>query len=160
EIRTLTFGINIALHQCWVVTSGCEWEMGMRKLLTAMVLAACSFAALVGASLPAAATPSCPATPSCLANGETFTQTGGTSGNGLTFMAFFTTSGQSNAGIAADVLAFLTAKGITGVDYLGRQDGSGLVGGDHITVTNDGGLSGTWTFSPGTTNDIAAYVAI
>jgi hypothetical protein len=116
--------------------------------------------ALLASASQALASPSCPASPACVANGQTFTQTGGTSGNGLTFLAFFTTSGQSNSGIAADVLAFLGAEGITGVDYLGRQDGSGLVGGDHISVTNDGGLSGTWTFSPGTTNDIGTYVAI
>ena len=96
----------------------------------------------------------------CTISGETFTTTGGTSGSGLTFLASFTASGQSNSTIAADVLAFLTAEGKTGVTYLGRQDGSGRIGGDNISVTNNGGLSGTWTLTPGTTGDVGAYVAI
>jgi hypothetical protein len=111
----------------------------------------------------AAACPAGAGVTTCTANGQTFTLPGapgivGSSGNGLTLLADFTTSNQSNAGIAADVLAFLSADGITNVTYLGRQDGSGTVGGDKITTT--GTQSGTWTLSPGTTGDVGAYVAI
>ncbi|HEY2614037.1 MAG TPA: hypothetical protein VGI94_24735 [Reyranella sp.] len=108
----------------------------------------------------------CPATggaTTCTANGETFTLPGnagvvGSSGNGLTFVTDFTTSGQSNSTIAADVTAFLTAYGITGVTYLGRQDGSGTIGGDTVSIT--GTQTGTWTLSPGSTGDVGTYIAI
>ena len=111
----------------------------------------------------AAACPAGAGVTTCTANDQTFTLPGaagivGSNGNGLTLLADFTTSNQSNAGIAADVLALLSANGITNVTYLGRQDGSGTVGGDSITTT--GSQSGTWTLSPGTTGDVAAYVAI
>ena len=99
----------------------------------------------------------------CTANGQTFTLPNdpgvvGSNGNGLTLLADFTTSSQNNSGIAADVIAFLNANGITNVTYLGRQDGSGTVGGDSITTT--GNQSGTWTLSSGSTGDVGAYVAI
>jgi len=79
----------------------------------------------------------------------------------LTFLASFCTANQSNSTIATDVLQILAAEGYTGVTYLGRQDGTGLVNGDHIsTSSSDGGLTGTWTFTPGTTGDIGAFIAI
>jgi len=103
------------------------------------------------------ATP-CLASPTCTLDGQTFTLTGGTSGNGLTFLASFTTPDQNNSDIAQLVDDYLALKGFT-VTYLGRQDGSGTIDGDSITVTG-GSQSGTWTLNPGTTNDVGAFVAI
>ena len=100
----------------------------------------------------------CVAAPSCTLDGQTFSVTGGTSGSGLTFLAFFTTPNQSNSSIATLVDDYLALLGFTGVTYLGRQDGSGTIDGDHITTS--GSLSGTWTLNPGTTGDLGAFVAI
>ena len=77
---------------------------------------------------------------------------------GLTFLASFTTPNQSNSSIATLVDDYLALLGFNNVKYLGRQDGSGTIGGDSITVS--GAQSGTWTLSPGTTGDVGAFVAI
>lgn len=137
------------------MTSFTKW-IGVTGLGIAALLSGTSNAS-------AAACPAGAGVTTCTASNQTFTLPGapgivGSNGNGLTLLADFTTSNQSNAGIAADVLAFLSAGGITNVTYLGRQDGSGTVGGDSITTT--GNQSGNWTLSPGTTGDVAAYVAI
>lgn len=115
-------------------------------------------AAVVGG--PSAEATACLASPSCTLDGQTFTTTGGSSGSGLTFLASFTSPNQSNASIAGLVDDYLALLGFT-VTYLGRQDGSGLVGGDNVsTASSDGGLTGTWTFTPGTTGDVGEFVAI
>jgi PEP-CTERM motif-containing protein len=118
----------------------------------------CGVAASLIGSSGALAVP-CLANPSCTLDGQTFTTTGGSSGDGLTFIASFTTPNQSNASIAQLVVDYLALSGVS-VTYLGRQDGSGLIGGDNVTATPAGGLTGTWSFTPGTTGDIGAYVAI
>jgi hypothetical protein len=86
-----------------------------------------------------------------------FTTTGGSNGFGLTFLASFTTPDQSNSSIATLVDDYIALLGFN-VTYLGRQDGSGTIGGDSITVS--GAQSGTWTLSPRTTGDVGAFIAI
>jgi hypothetical protein len=54
---------------------------------------------------------------------------------------------------------YLGLLGITAT-YLGRQDGSGEIDGDSVSVVGEGDTTGTWTFSPGTTGDVGSYVAI
>lgn len=118
----------------------------------------CGISAAVIGSAGAHAVP-CLASPSCTLDGQTFTTTGGSSGNGLTFIASFTTPNQNNSSIAQLVIDYLALTGVS-VTYLGRQDGTGLIDGDNVSATPSGGLTGTWTFAPGTTGDIGAYVAI
>lgn len=141
----------------------------MRRLsldrATKTVLRACQVAAVVAAGLTvtagvASATP-CLATPQCTLDGQTFTTTGGTSGNGLTFVANFTTPNQNNTTIADLVTDYLALSSIN-VTYLGRQDGSDLYPGivSITTTPSTGGLTGTWTLNPGTTGFIGTYVAI
>ena len=110
----------------------------------------------------------CPSTPACTLDGQTFTL--GTALGGIdpavnpdagttVFLANFTTSSQSNGTIAALVEDFLAVEGIaTGVNYLGRQDGSGALGGTSIVTGT--GTSGTWTFDPGSTGEVAGFFAI
>ena len=82
-------------------------------------------------------------------------------GDGLTFLGDITTANQSNSTVASDVEAFLNSLGFTGPDtYLGREDGTGTIDGDSISITGAGTQSGTWTFSPGTTNAVASFIAI
>jgi len=82
-------------------------------------------------------------------------------GSALTFLAQWDTVNQGNATVSAETLAFLTSQGFTGVTYLGRQDGSGALPGTGVTtVSSDGGLSGTWTFTPGSSGDVAGFIAI
>ena len=132
----------------------------MKRLLTTLAVAAGMVVPLL--SSPQAWAGPCLGSPTCTLDGQTFTLTGGTSGNGLTFLASFTTPNQSNSSTATlvdDYLALLHP--LITVTYLGRQDGSGLIGGDSITVkTSDGGLTGTWTLNPGTTGDVGTFVAI
>lgn len=79
----------------------------------------------------------------------------------LTFEAYFDAANENNATIATDTLAFLNSLGATGAVYLGRQDGSGdLAGTSTTTASSDGGLSGTWTFNPGSTGDVGTFVVI
>jgi hypothetical protein len=130
----------------------------MKKFTMGLTLAAGMVASLWGA--PQALAGACLGSPTCTLDGQTFTVTGGTSGNGLTFVAFFTTPNQSNSSIATLVDDYLALLGVTAT-YLGRQDGSGTIDGDSVsTASSNGGLTGTWTFSPGTTGDVGAYVAI
>jgi hypothetical protein len=130
--------------------------MSRKKLPALCMLAAAGFAAPTAA----VATP-CQGVASCTVGGILFTETGGTRGDGLTFLASFPTDNQSNSTIATDVELFLGADGYSGITYLGRQDGSGTIDGDGITVTStDGFLTGKWTFDPGTTGDIAEFLAI
>ena len=110
-------------------------------------------------STPQVSAAPCLASPSCTLDGQTFTVTGGTSGNSLTFIASFTTPNQSNSSIATLADDYLKLLGVT-VTYLGRQDGSGEIDGDSVSVTGEGDTTGTWTFSPGTAGDVGSYVAI
>ena len=128
----------------------------VNKIKVGVTIAAGILAALLGA--PHASAVPCLASPSCTLDGETFTVTGGSSGSGLTFLAFFTTPNQSNSSIAKLVDDYLALLGFVGVTYLGRQDGSGTIGGDSIAVS--GTQSGTWTLNPGTTGDVGSFVAI
>jgi hypothetical protein len=123
----------------------------MKKAAALTILAGC-FASLLGSATSALAVPIvCPAGYTC---------TGGTSGNGLTFLASFDAANQNPGTISADVLAFLTANSITAV-YLGRAgDSSTYIDGDTVSVVGSGNETGTWTFAPGTTGDIASYVDI
>lgn len=134
--------------------------------------------AMFAGSSPNALATACPATPTCTAGGTTFTPGDDSSlldapgateiddgvANGMTPIAQFATANQSNATIAAEVEAYLADLGVTGVTYLGRSTGgasSGGPSGTGFTVSSsDGGLSGTWTFSPGNTGDTASFVAI
>ena len=100
----------------------------------------------------------CLANPTCTLDGQTFTTTGGTSGDGLSFLASFTTPNPNNSSIATLVDDYLKLLGFKNVTYLGRQDGSGTIDGDSITVS--GAQSGTWTLNPGTTGDVGAFIAI
>jgi hypothetical protein len=131
----------------------------VNKFLVGLAAATGMAAALMSAR-PASAipTPPCLASPTCSLDSQTFTTTGGSSGFGLTFLASFTTPNQSTSGIATLVDDYLALLGYHNVTYLGRQDGNGTIGGDSITVTGD--QSGTWTFNPGTTGDVGAFVAI
>ena len=110
-------------------------------------------------STPQVSAVPCLASPSCTLDGQTFTVIGGTSGKGLTFIASSTTPNQSNSSIATLADDYLKLLGVT-VTYLGRQDGSGEIDGDSVSVTGEGDTTGTWTFSPGTTSDVGSYVAI
>lgn len=123
----------------------------MKRNPAFLTILAAAFVALLGGATGAMAAPIvCP---------SGFTCTGGTSGNGLTFLASFSPGNQSPGTIAADVLLFLSDNGIM-ADYLGRAGNSStFILGDNVSVSG-GGTTGTWSFSPGTTNDIAAYVAI
>lgn len=134
--------------------------------ITGSFLKATRAVAVIAAGLMATAgvanaTPSCLASPTCTLDGQTFTTTGGTSGGGLTFLANFTTSNQSNSEIATLVTDYLALMG-DDVTYLGRQDGSGLASGivSITTTPSSGGLSGTWTLNAGTTGFIGEFVAI
>jgi hypothetical protein len=130
----------------------------MNTIKVGLTAAAGMVAALLSA--PQAWAVPCLASPSCTLDGQTFTVTGGSSGSGLTFLASFTTPNQNNSSIATLVDDYLALLGFTGVTYLGRQDGSGTIGGDSISATPDGGLTGNWTLNPGTTGDVGAFVAI
>jgi hypothetical protein len=78
----------------------------------------------------------------------------------LTFIANFTTPNQNPSSIVPLVQDFLALEGFTSVMFLGRAgDSSTFVGGDSITLSG-GNQSGTFSFSPGTTGDVAAFVAI
>ncbi len=130
-----------------------------RKTARAAVVIAAGLIATAGA---AGASPlPCLASPSCTLDGQTFTTTGGTSGGGLTFIANFTASNQSNSEIATLVTDYLGLMGHS-VTYLGRQDGSGLATGivSIDTASSNGGLSGTWTLNAGTTGFMGTFVAI
>lgn len=130
------------------------------KNLSGLALLVALFASIIGVPDVRATPASCLASPSCTLDGETFTTTGGTSSDGLTFLASFTTSSQSNTSIAKLVTDYLGLLGDS-VTYLGRQNGTGLIDGDNVSTTaQSGGLTGTWTFTPGTTGDVAAFVAI
>lgn len=127
------------------------------RTATSLIFCASVIAGL--AATPAVATP-CPALTSCTVGGITYNEVG-TSGDGLTFLASFTAPNLSNSTIATDVEQFLTAEGFDNVLYLGRQNGTGLIDGDSITTSSsDGGFTGTWTLSPGTTGDVGSFVAI
>jgi PEP-CTERM motif len=62
-----------------------------------------------------------------------------------------------------DVITYLDSlPGISGVVYLGRLDSSGAdvkLGGG-LSGTGLGGTSGTWTFNPGSTNYVVAFLEI
>ncbi len=136
----------------------------------AMTLGAAILAAMSGYSADAFAAP-CPSSPTCTAGGVTFDLTDpGDASHGttveiddsaLTFLATFDPANQSNATVAAAVLAFLGAEGHTGATYLGRQDGSGDLPGTSVTTSSsDGNLSGTWSFAPGSTDYLGSFIAI
>jgi hypothetical protein len=120
-------------------------------------------AGMIAMSQPAAATvlPACLASPQCTLDGQTFTTTGGTSGNGLTFIANFSTPNQSNSTIATLVTDYLGLSGYN-VTYLGRQDGTGLAPGvlSISTTSSDGELTGNWSLDAGTTGYVGSFVAI
>jgi hypothetical protein len=80
----------------------------------------------------------------------------------LTFLADFSPANQSNSTIASAVEDFLAAAGVSGVNYLGRQDGTGtLAGTGGVTISSlDGGMSGTWTFDPLASGLVAGYLVI
>ncbi|HLG89870.1 MAG TPA: PEP-CTERM sorting domain-containing protein [Alphaproteobacteria bacterium] len=146
-------------------------------LLTASLV---GLAAAFAGSSPEAFAAACTATSTtpCTAGGATFTPgndstipdaSGATEiddgvPNGLNPIATFTPSNESPATITTAVLAYLSDIGVTGTQYLGRStggSGSGGPAGTGFTVTSgDGGLSGTWTFNPGTTGLAAGFVAI
>ena len=130
----------------------------MNKFLVGLTATTVMVAALLNARQAWAIPSPCLASPTCTLDGQTFTTTGGSNGFGLTFLASFTTPNQSNSSIATLVDDYLALLGFNNVKYLGRQDGSGTIGGDSITVS--GAQSGTWTLSPGTTGDVGAFVAI
>lgn len=124
----------------------------VRLLLFAVVAAAFC-------SAEAKATP-CLSTPTCTLDGQTFTLTGGSSGNGLTFIATFTTPNQDPSSVSTLVHDFLALEGFNAT-YLGRAgDSSTFVLGDSISATPSGGLTGNWSLNPGTTGDVGAFVAI
>lgn len=129
----------------------------MKKRVVALIIFGGCLGGLAGAQ-QATATPACLASPSCTLDGETFTTTGGSSGGGLTFIANFTTSGQSSTSIAKLVTDYLALLGDK-VTYLGRQDGSGLASGITSIITT-GSSSGTWSLSPGATGFVGSFVAI
>ena len=132
----------------------------LRRATRAAVFIAAGLIATAGAA-GASPLPACLASPSCTLDGQTFTTTGGTSGGGLTFIANFTTSNQSNTDIASLVTDYLGLLGHS-VTYLGRQDGSGLAPGivSIGTSSSNGGLSGSWTLNAGSTGFVGTYVAI
>ena len=83
----------------------------------------------------------------------------------LTFLATFDAGNQGNGSgaiLLTSVTDYLAGLGFTGTGYLGRQDGSGGPGGGSSvhTTSLDGGLSGTWTFTPGSTGDVGKFIAI
>jgi len=128
----------------------------MNKIFFGLAAAAGMVAGLINTDQARAT--ACLASPTCTLDSQTFTTTGGSSGDGLTFLASFTTPDQSNSSIATLVDDYLALLGFNNVTYLGRQDGSGTIDGDSITVS--GTQSGTWTLNPGTTGDVGAFVAI
>jgi hypothetical protein len=109
--------------------------------------------------------------PVCTAGGVTFNGDPG-DGSGavevddsgpdrLLFLTQFATADQNPATITAEVDAFLTARGLPGGTYLGRDDGTGGPAGTSFSITQaNGGLSGTWTFNPGATTFTAGYIAL
>ncbi len=145
---------------------------GWTAPLVGVVLGFCSIS---GASAGA-----CPSTPSCTAGGVTFTLTDpGEGANGveidgsaLTFLAWFDSSNQSPDTIEADTLAFLSAEyGVT-AEYFGRATGEefGASGwnstgteapGTSFNVkSSDHGLSGTWSFNPGSTDNLPTVIVM
>ena len=154
------------------------------KLALLGVSTAALMAAFVGSShdaFGAACTSATPLGTACSAGGTTFTPGDDTTlpdapgateiddgvANGMSPIAQFATADQSNTTIASEVEAYLTAIGVSGAVYLGRQDGSSGPGvgtpptGTSIaTVSGDGGNSGTWTFTPGTSGDSLSFIAI
>lgn len=131
-------------------------------------------------SISTASAALCPATPSCTAGGVAFALTDpGDGANGveiddaaLTFLAWFDPANESPGTIAADTKAFLLAEyGVT-IDYFGRatgesfagagQNGSGTeVAGVGFNVkSSNGGLSGTWTFNPGSTGTVPTVIVM
>jgi hypothetical protein len=127
----------------------------MKKFLAYLTVAGSVSAVLVGFSSQAMATP-CPAPSSCVAAGVTFTETGGTSNSAMTFLASFDTGKQSPSSISSAVLAYLNDLGYSDALYLGRNGDPG------VSITGNGNLTGTWTFTPsGPTADyVGGFVAI
>jgi hypothetical protein len=84
----------------------------------------------------------------------------GCTANGLTFLGTANPSNQGNA-LVSSIESYLSGLGFTGETYLGRAgDSSSFVHGDSVSVTGGNSTSGTWTFIPGTTGDVAAFIAI
>jgi hypothetical protein len=101
------------------------------------------------------------AAPTCTLAGQTFTNTGATSGGGLTFIANFTTPNQSLANITQLVMGYLHLLGDE-VTFLGRGTPNGDTGLSEgiVSITTGGGLSGNWSLNPGVTNFVGSFVAI
>ena len=83
----------------------------------------------------------------------------------LTFLAQLSPANQGNGAggaVPTIVTTFLNANGFSSVTYLGRQDGTGGPGGGSSvsTTSTDGGYSGTWTFTPGTTGLVPGFILI
>jgi hypothetical protein len=144
-------------------------KLGLVVIATAGALALI----LSGVSRSAMATPSCG--PGCTVVTTTEPADGPQFGSppllpdldntDLTFLAVISTGDQNNTTIANAVDAFLANESLQGGAYFGRNmapGGSGTAPGNYsfsITQAN-GGLTGTWTFNPGTTGDTAGYIAL
>jgi len=145
--------------------------MGKLSIRPGAALLGCAIAAvaLLGVSTQASATPCNPC------DGVTFSTTDpGDATHGttveiddlaLTFLATFDPGNEGNgsgAVLPTSVDEYLAGLGFAGTIYLGRQDGSGGPGGGSSvhTSSSDGGLSGTWSFTPGTTGDVGKFIVI
>jgi hypothetical protein len=132
-------------------------------------LATGTFAAILAVTAPTTA----PAAIITL-NGITYNTTEPADGAGavetdgqLTFLAVITGQQNENPGtITAAVDAFLTNQGLPGGQYLGRTGGTGagsggaVTGATFVTTSLNGGLNGTWTFTPGTSGTTAGYISL
>jgi hypothetical protein len=121
----------------------------------------------IGFSTPASAVPCNPC------DGVTFSTTdpGDATGGGaveidnaaLTFLATFSPHDQGNStgkDIPTAVPDYLAGLGFTGTVYLGRANGGGGGQGGGSSVSTTGTQSGTWTFTPGTTGDVAEFIVL
>jgi len=162
----------------------CAGAVGARsttrsKLALVAVIAGAFAIALSGVPRLAMAVP---CTPTCTIGGVTYDTTDPGDGNqfgappllpdsddaDLTFLAVFNPSNQNPATITAAVQAFLTNQGLGGGQFLGRTDGSGTgsggVAGNYSfsTTMANGGLTGTFTFTPGTSGptNTAGYISL
>ena len=111
----------------------------------------------VGLTLAAGAVVALLTSPQAWAGPCTISGSGPTVGctaDGLTFLGTATPSNQGNARVSS-IESFLSGLGFTSETYLGRAGGS-----SPVSVTGANSTSGTWMFNPGTTGDVAAFIAI
>jgi hypothetical protein len=144
------------------------------------VAAAGALALAVSGVSPAMAVP-CPATPTCTTpDGTTWNLTDPGDGKQFgapplltdaddadtKFLATFSPSNESPGTITTAVDDFLTAEGLPGGAYFGRTGGSGTGSGGNVsgasftTTSANGGLTGTFTFNPGTTGTTAGFISL